>query len=109
MRLLDKLNKSIDKGRKTGVFMMDLIKAFDCISHDLLIAKIHAYGFENQSLKLIHNYLNGRKQVKINAKYSTWKGSVVGSFLFNIFINYLFLFIVNSDVYNFADDNSVYF
>ena len=38
MRLLDKLNKSIDKGRKTGVFMMDLSKAFDCISHDLLIA-----------------------------------------------------------------------
>ena len=62
MRLLDKLNKSIDKGRKTGVFMMDLSKAFDCISHDLLIAKIHAYGFENQSLKLIHKYLNGRKQ-----------------------------------------------
>ena len=46
MRLLDKLHKSIDKGRKTGVFMMDLSKAFDCISH-VLIAKIH--GFENQS------------------------------------------------------------
>ena len=47
MRLLDKLNKSIEKGRKTGVFMMDLSKAFDCISHDLLIANIHAYEFEN--------------------------------------------------------------
>ena len=74
MRLLDKLNKSIDKGRKTAVFMMDLSKAFDCISHDLLIANIHAYGLENQSLKLIHNYLNGRKQkVKMNSNYSTWK------------------------------------
>ena len=38
--------------------MTDLSKAFDCLSHELLIAKLHDYGFNNSSLKLIHSYLN---------------------------------------------------
>ena len=53
--------------------MTDLSKAFDCLLHDLLIAKLHAYGFEIDSLRLIYSYLVGRKQrVKIDIEYSTW-------------------------------------
>ena len=41
---------------------MDLSKAFDTTKHDLLIAKRHAYGFNKESLKLLHNYLSGTGQ-----------------------------------------------
>ena len=79
--------------------MMDLSKAFDCISHDLLMEKLHAYGFGKPSLKLIHSYLNSRKQkVKINSDFSTGReftsvapqGSILGTLLFDIFINDFF-------------------
>ena len=53
---------------------MDLSKALDCISYDLIIAKIAAYEIENESLILLFSYLTNRKQyVKINNTSSTFK------------------------------------
>ena len=116
LRLIDKINKGIDKNLKTGLFMMDLSKAFDCIPHELLIAKLHAYNFEKPSLKQIYSYLKARHQrVKINSACSSWKeitngvpqGSVLGPLLFNIFINDIFYFVKESDICNYADDNTL--
>ena len=52
---------------------MDLSKAYDCLPHDLLIAKLQAYGHDRSSLRLLMDYLNSRKQrTKVGSSYSRW-------------------------------------
>ena len=69
--MVEKWRKCLDKSGNAGVLLTDLSKAFDCIWHDLLIAKLHAYGFESCSLKLVYSYLTDRFQrVRINASFS---------------------------------------
>ena len=66
--------KSLDKWSKCGELLNDLSKAFDCLLHDLLIAKLHPCGFEINSLRLIYSYLVGRyQQVKIDNECNTYQ------------------------------------
>ena len=94
---------------------MDLSKAYDCLPHDLIIAKFEAYGLSKNSLKLLLDYLEGRKQrVKIGSSYSFCsdvkrgvpQGSVLGPLSFKVFINDVFMFIENCEICKFADDNT---
>ena len=72
MVVIEKWRKFYDIGGHAGALLTDLSKAFDCIDHELLIAKLHAYGFDNDALKFIYSYLKGRKQrTKINSSYSS--------------------------------------
>ena len=60
--MLEKWKRSVDSGKAFGTLLTDLSKAFDCLDHELLIAKLNAYGFSPPVLRLIHDYLSNRKQ-----------------------------------------------
>ena len=60
--MLEKWKRAINNGKVFGILLTDLSKAFDCLSHELLLAKLHAYGFSITALRLICSYLANRKQ-----------------------------------------------
>ena len=115
--MIEKWKKTVDNGGVFGALLTDLSKAFDCIPHDLIIAKLEAYGFHIDTLKLVHGYLSNRKQsVKVNDAYSSWKdifygvpqGSILGPLLFNIHLCDLFYFLKDLDIASYADDTTIY-
>ena len=115
--MLEKWKKAVDNGEYVSALFLDLSKAFDTINHDLLLAKLKAYGFSPNALKLMHSYLNNRKQqVQINNKFSSEstviagvpQGSIDGPLLFNLFINDLVFFIQYCTLSNYADDNNLF-
>ena len=96
IRLIEHWKKALDKNFVAGTVLMDLSKLFDCIPHDLLIAKLYAYGFGEKTVTFICSYLKRRKQnVKIDNIFSSFQtllsgvpqDSILGPILFNIFLN----------------------
>ena len=97
--MLETWKKSVDKGKDFGALLTDLSKAFDCLDHELLTAKLNAYGFSLPALRLVNDYLSNRKQRTKIDTYSTWldiifevpQGSILGPLAFKFFLADLFL------------------
>ena len=115
--MLENWKKALDCNKKIGAVLADLSKAFDCLNHDLLIAKFEAYGFNIEALTFIQDYLSNRSQrTKVNSEYSSYRDikygvpqrSILGPLLFNIFLSDIFFFVKDSKITNYADDNTPY-
>ena len=59
--MFEKWKENLDKGGEYGALSVHLSKAFDCLQHDLVLAKVNAYGFDYKFLKLISSFLSNRK------------------------------------------------
>ena len=71
--LLERWKNVLDKKGYGRPVLVDLSKTFDMLNHDVLIAKLHSYGFSEKSLQLIKSYLTNRwKRTKVNASFSNW-------------------------------------
>ena len=107
-----------NKMKYCAAISIDLKKAFDSISHDLLINKLEKYGFRGVALKLLISFLNNRNQFVIfnkskskikNIKFGVPQGSVLGPLLFLIFINDIVNIKTQGHFVLFADDTTIIF
>ena len=114
--ITEKIRQACDSGNfACGVFL-DLQKAFDTVNHDILLKKLEHYGIRGITNSWFQSYLNDRmpfttvnkcQSSKKYLMYGVLQGSVLGPFLFILFINDLHKSFEFSSVNHFADDTNL--
>lgn len=116
--LTNNIMSQLSNNKKCLVVFLDLAKAFDTVSHKILLEKLNDVGVRGNSLMLFQNYLTNRIQkVKINESLSSNQlittgvpqGTVLGPILFLIYINELGKLLETGSVISYADDTAILF
>jgi len=117
MKFVEDCKSELDDNNVVGAILMDLSKAFDCLPHKLLIAKLNAYGVGDEACQLVASYFHGRQQrVKLHDVRSEWlplvkgapQGSLFGPITLNMLTNDLLILVAElCRIYNYADDNTI--
>ena len=115
--MIEKFKEAIGRGKEFGALLTDNSKAFDCINHPLVIAKLYNYGASPLSINMIFSYLSNRThRTKIiecfseryRIEHGVPQGSILGPVLFNTGLINLFYECEESNIASYADDITPY-